>query len=1111
MDYEAVNMATQFTSKIPGPGKKKSFLPAPVKTSSAPLPTKSPSPEPKDPFAIGDRVCIAGIKFGTLQYFGETHIAPGLWCGVELDEPEGNHDGMVQGRRYFTCEYKHGIFAPLDKVALLEEDIYFEDDYMDTGSELEEPVIARPKKSKHHSSESKIARSRSSHDADYSKSKIGRGSGIPKPGSKQRPLSYHSSSESLTQTSPIKTRSLKSVIKSQNSLEEDETNVPHPSKPSQIPGISRLPKYSQSSGSLVRSPSSSEHIVADITSPQSGESIISAEFIDDESYEIESENNSPRHQSPKRQASLGQSPEETYSNHVSVQLKSDSRHYLNLTFDPNEGGYVKSNLPDVVASTSPSPDNKEFGRDTYRDNVDGHGNVTLESCGSETLDSSRLDDINLLDSICDSKSDKKKRESLSVLSEQFDKLKLNNSPLTSKGNNSSATQDVSSSLKLSRDQFVNMEGDLVSDQMTCSNSQTLQQEVAPTMMKSLDDSSRKIMMDSGISEMSASQLTDSMTRSHQMDNIHGVLTKSTDMGKSVPISDQIVMTDSGIAGSYHRDANVGFVSNDVKLSEDLLAGHNKHERPVSLISTTSADTEEILVVIQFHILRTDDLKFCYVPDTDSECGTKTTNSPGEWPAERLGDQTSMTESQIIQYQDSFQASCISEEVKHIINAQISVDSDVSGTTHDTETDRESEVSETHITETLKLDPAQESRSLSSHNSEDDRIEADQISSDIDDNLGDKGLENNHDNHQHEQPSPGSENSGDVVSVVDNTEVLETATEEGGVSNDGKTPNNKTTSSKASPKHAVKTEHKKPNTKVSSRLADYINTPAPPPKPKEETPNKKNLMNKKNIDKTNEKNVANIQKTESCRKPKIEKEPPKIIKRSPPKSKWGSIMSQIESHKDDKPVKVKTEVKSKLQEYLSNPAPAPVRKEKTPKKESKPRSVITNSPKPDYSKVKSRLSVIAPPPKRDNSPSSRRGSKVEKGNLPTPGSAGSSKTDISLEVNANRTPRTSISTTISKLAAESRRSSVSSVRSDKSQGSTKAVNSKLSSRKNSTTESKIAAPRPPNKKLVKSSIPPAIRTPKKVLPTVNERSSKKDNSRSVSLTKTPKKASSVGEL
>ncbi|XP_029114233.1 CAP-Gly domain-containing linker protein 4 isoform X3 [Scleropages formosus] len=66
---------------------------------------------------LGDRVVIAGQKVGTLRFCGSTDFAGGLWAGVELDEAEGKNDGSVAGVQYFACPVRHGIFAPLSKIA----------------------------------------------------------------------------------------------------------------------------------------------------------------------------------------------------------------------------------------------------------------------------------------------------------------------------------------------------------------------------------------------------------------------------------------------------------------------------------------------------------------------------------------------------------------------------------------------------------------------------------------------------------------------------------------------------------------------------------------------------------------------------------------------------------------------------------------------------------------------------------------------------------------------------------------------------------------------------------------------------------------------------------
>ena len=77
---------------------------------------------PREDFAargslnIGDRVMIGGTKVGTLQYVGRIHIEPGIWCGIKLDGPLGKHDGKIDGKRYFHCPDRYGIFAPVRQV-----------------------------------------------------------------------------------------------------------------------------------------------------------------------------------------------------------------------------------------------------------------------------------------------------------------------------------------------------------------------------------------------------------------------------------------------------------------------------------------------------------------------------------------------------------------------------------------------------------------------------------------------------------------------------------------------------------------------------------------------------------------------------------------------------------------------------------------------------------------------------------------------------------------------------------------------------------------------------------------------------------------------------------
>lgn len=57
-------------------------------------------------------------KFGVLRYVGEPEFSEGVWCGVELDQPNGKNNGSVHGIRYFMCEDNCGVFVPVSKVEL---------------------------------------------------------------------------------------------------------------------------------------------------------------------------------------------------------------------------------------------------------------------------------------------------------------------------------------------------------------------------------------------------------------------------------------------------------------------------------------------------------------------------------------------------------------------------------------------------------------------------------------------------------------------------------------------------------------------------------------------------------------------------------------------------------------------------------------------------------------------------------------------------------------------------------------------------------------------------------------------------------------------------------
>ncbi|KAF9434926.1 hypothetical protein BGZ76_007186 [Entomortierella beljakovae] len=66
--------------------------------------------EPGLDIPLGKRVKVSG-NLGYVRYAGQTSFAPGRWVGVELDLPKGKNAGVVEGKRYFECKDKHGVFV----------------------------------------------------------------------------------------------------------------------------------------------------------------------------------------------------------------------------------------------------------------------------------------------------------------------------------------------------------------------------------------------------------------------------------------------------------------------------------------------------------------------------------------------------------------------------------------------------------------------------------------------------------------------------------------------------------------------------------------------------------------------------------------------------------------------------------------------------------------------------------------------------------------------------------------------------------------------------------------------------------------------------------------
>ncbi|KAJ9123331.1 hypothetical protein QFC22_001530 [Naganishia vaughanmartiniae] len=84
--------------------------------------------------AVGSRVRVSAGD-GTVRWTGTNpDFAVGKWVGVQLDEPNGKNDGSVQGKQYFSCQPKHGVFVRPSQVTLLD----------DEGHSVEGLVTSRP-------------------------------------------------------------------------------------------------------------------------------------------------------------------------------------------------------------------------------------------------------------------------------------------------------------------------------------------------------------------------------------------------------------------------------------------------------------------------------------------------------------------------------------------------------------------------------------------------------------------------------------------------------------------------------------------------------------------------------------------------------------------------------------------------------------------------------------------------------------------------------------------------------------------------------------------------------------------------------------------------------
>ncbi|RCK62649.1 hypothetical protein Cantr_09500 [Candida viswanathii] len=60
-------------------------------------------------FKIGQSVRVKD-DLGVIKFIGATNFAPGVWYGIELQQPRGKNNGSVQGVKYFDCKQDDSSF-----------------------------------------------------------------------------------------------------------------------------------------------------------------------------------------------------------------------------------------------------------------------------------------------------------------------------------------------------------------------------------------------------------------------------------------------------------------------------------------------------------------------------------------------------------------------------------------------------------------------------------------------------------------------------------------------------------------------------------------------------------------------------------------------------------------------------------------------------------------------------------------------------------------------------------------------------------------------------------------------------------------------------------------
>lgn len=56
---------------------------------------------------------------GVVRFAGTTSFSAGKWVGIELNEPNGKNNGIINGIPYFNCKPNYGVFVRPSQVKVI--------------------------------------------------------------------------------------------------------------------------------------------------------------------------------------------------------------------------------------------------------------------------------------------------------------------------------------------------------------------------------------------------------------------------------------------------------------------------------------------------------------------------------------------------------------------------------------------------------------------------------------------------------------------------------------------------------------------------------------------------------------------------------------------------------------------------------------------------------------------------------------------------------------------------------------------------------------------------------------------------------------------------------